>query len=389
MAEQQTEIFQALVFGASGITGYALLSQLLSYPTPTTFDRIIGVTRRPLHRDVAQLPEDQRLELYSDLDLTDRNQALFSLQHIPGIEHTTHVYYAAYAGHGSDYQELKRINVEMLTNAVGSCEICCPNLRFFTLQTGGKAYGVEFADKVDYNPPLSESLPRIPDPYAQNIFYYEQYDIMKRASAGKPWTFCEIRPDAIVGFVPQNNAMNIAQAVGLFLSMWKAVEGEGSAVPFPGSTDAWTALHTDTSQDILARFHIHASLLPLRTSGRAFNVVDGPATTWEAVWPEVCAYFGLRGTAPEPSSVPFNAQEWMESRSGEWSAWVAKHALRDGALEGTTWSFMQAVIGIPFRRDYDPTASREIGFTEERPHAEGYKRVFEEMRRARFIPSSL
>ncbi|KAK5125248.1 hypothetical protein LTR85_000924 [Meristemomyces frigidus] len=389
MAGKQPEVFQALVFGASGITGYPLLSQLLSYPTPTTFDRVIGVTRRPLHRDVSQLPEDQRLELYSDLDLTDRNKALFSLQHIPGIEHTTHVFYAAYAGHGSDYQELKRTNTEILTNAVGSCEICCPNLRFFTLQTGGKAYGVEFADKVDYNPPLSESLPRIPEPYAQNIFYYEQYDIMKRASAGKPWTFCEIRPDAIVGFVPQNNAMNIAQAVGLFLSMWKDMEGAGREVPFPGSSDAWTALHTDTSQDILARFHIYASMHPQQTSGRAFNVVDGRATTWQEVWPQICAYFGLKGVGPASSGQPFSAQEWMEGHSGDWSAWVAKNGLREGALESTGWSFMQAVIGIPFRRDYDATASREIGFTEERPHAEGYKLAFEQMRRARMIPSSI
>lgn len=99
---------------------------------------MIGLTHRPLRRDVTQLPDDQRLELYSDLDLADRNKSLFHLQHIPGIEHTTHVYFAAYTGHGSDFQELKRINVEILTNAVGGSEICCPNMRFFTLQTGGK-----------------------------------------------------------------------------------------------------------------------------------------------------------------------------------------------------------------------------------------------------------
>ncbi|KAK0777664.1 hypothetical protein LTR75_015888 [Friedmanniomyces endolithicus] len=163
---------QALVFGASGITGYALLKQLLVYPTPTTFSRVIGLTRRSLRTDVAQLPDDHRIELYSDLDLTDREQTLFHLQHIPGIKETTHVFYAAYAGHGTDYQELKRVNCEILTNAVGTCEIVCPKMQFFTLQTGGKAYGVEFSDKVPYNPPLSESLPRIPEPYASNIFYY-------------------------------------------------------------------------------------------------------------------------------------------------------------------------------------------------------------------------
>ncbi|KAK5153288.1 hypothetical protein LTR04_006219, partial [Oleoguttula sp. CCFEE 6159] len=76
----------------------------------------------------------------------------------------------------------------------------CPRLMFWTLQTGGKAYGVEFHDEIDYNPPLKESSPRIPQPHASNIFYYAQCDLMTQAAQGKNWTFCEIRPDAIIGF---------------------------------------------------------------------------------------------------------------------------------------------------------------------------------------------
>lgn len=257
-----------------------------------------------------------------------------------------------------------------------------PIAHIFSLQ----AYGVEFSDKVPYNPPLSESLPRIPEPYASNIFYYAQHDIMLRASAHKPWTFCEIRPDAIVGFVPQNNAMNIAQALGLFLSLYRSTEGEGSTVVFPGSDLAWNALHTDTSQDILARFHIYASMMPEATSGRAFNVVDGPATTWREVWPELCAYFGLRGVGPTASGEISSAQVWMEGHRADWAKWTSANKLKEGALEGTSWKFMQDVIGIPFRRDYDASASRSIGFEEMRAHAQGYYLAFDEMRRAKIIP---
>lgn len=263
-----------------------------------------------------------------------------------------------------------------------------PKLTTSPLFPRTQAYGVEFRDQIPYNPPLSETLPRIPDPYAQNIFYYDQHDIMLRASENKPWTFCEIRPDAIVGFVPQNNAMNIAQALGLFLSLYKDIAGAHSEVRFPGTNAAWKALHTDTSQDILARFHIFASLHPRDTAGRAFNVVDGPATSWEAVWPEVCAYFELRGIPPEAEDrePPFSAQGWMEAHREQWAEWVQRYGLKTGALEATSWEFMQAILGIEFRRDYDASASRAVGFREERPHAEGYRRVFEDMRRARIIP---
>jgi hypothetical protein len=128
----------ALVFGASGVTGHGIIKTLLSYPTPTTFSRVIGLTNRPLSSATARLPEDERLELYSEINLLKREQSLLQLQHIPGIQQVTHVYYAAYAGHGESFEELKRINNELLTNAIGGVEICCPALQFVTLNTGGK-----------------------------------------------------------------------------------------------------------------------------------------------------------------------------------------------------------------------------------------------------------
>lgn len=127
----------ALVFGASGVTGHALLKALLAHSAPS-FTRIIGLTNRPLSSEIAQLPKDGRLELYSGCNLLDREKSLLQLQHIPGIQGVSHVYYAAYGGHGNDFKELRRVNEEMLTNAVGGVEVCCPGLRFVTLNTGGK-----------------------------------------------------------------------------------------------------------------------------------------------------------------------------------------------------------------------------------------------------------
>lgn len=209
---------------------------------------------------------------------------------------------------------------------------------------------------------------------------------MKQASQGKAWNFCEVRPDAIVGFVPNNNAMNIAQGVGLFLTLFRELNGKEAKVPFPGGVDAWKALHTDTSQDILARFHIHASLNPGATHERAFNAVDGEATAWKEVWPAICAYFELKSQPPSSSDEPFDIVQWMEQHKGVWEKVAEKYNLKVGAMEGTSFEFVKAVMGIPFRRDYDASASRSVGFKDERPHAEGYKLAFEEMKRARIIP---
>ena len=133
----QTE-YQALVFGASGITGHAILKELLRYPDAQTFSRIIGLTNRPLSKENALLPEDDRIELISGLDLTDREKTFEHLKGVTGIEKTTHVFYTAYAGHGSDYQKLKETNATILQNAIDACEQCCPQMTYITLQTGGK-----------------------------------------------------------------------------------------------------------------------------------------------------------------------------------------------------------------------------------------------------------
>lgn len=137
-SEPATTPLTALVFGASGVTGRGIIKALLSYPDATTFSRVIGLTNRPLSSSVARLPNDERLELYSEINLLEREKSLLQLEHIPGIQQVTHVYYAAYAGHGSGFEELKRINNELLTNAIGGVEICCPALQFVTLNTGGK-----------------------------------------------------------------------------------------------------------------------------------------------------------------------------------------------------------------------------------------------------------
>ena len=60
----------ALIFGASGISGWAILSEITSYPTPNSFAKITGLSNRPLTLEQAYLPQDPRLNLVNGIDLT-------------------------------------------------------------------------------------------------------------------------------------------------------------------------------------------------------------------------------------------------------------------------------------------------------------------------------
>ncbi len=110
----------------------------LFYPSPNTFEKVIGLTNRPIDKHNARLPDNPRLELFSGLDLTKLDSVQQRLRKIPEIDRITHVYFTAYVGNLDDPEELKRVNTEILENAITAVEVLCPNLQFWTLQTGGK-----------------------------------------------------------------------------------------------------------------------------------------------------------------------------------------------------------------------------------------------------------
>jgi hypothetical protein len=282
---------------------------------------------------------------------------------------------------------LRAANDALLETSITAITALAPRLRSVVLQTGGKAYGLLFADHIRLAPPFHESLPRVPDPWGQEIFYYSQVDILKRLSseAGGSWTFTEIRPDTIIGFVPGTNAMNLAQGLGFYLSLFREVHGAGAECVYPGTAAGYNSRHTDSSQDIIARMEIFAALDPDRCGGgRAFNVADGEVVTWADVWSGICAYFGLQGLPPNDETV--SAGSFITKHADKWTDVVKREELRSMDLLGHNWWFVERILQIPFDRQFDLSSAREVGFKETIDTAQGYTLVFDRMRQARMIP---
>jgi len=103
MATEQLNVppnkLQALIFGASGITGWAITNAALSYPSPSTFERVMGLTSRPLSLKHSGFPQDSRLHLHSGLDLSQDSEHIVKyLEDIKDISNITHVYFAGESG---------------------------------------------------------------------------------------------------------------------------------------------------------------------------------------------------------------------------------------------------------------------------------------------------
>jgi hypothetical protein len=133
--------------------------------------------------------------------------------------------------------------------------------------------------------------------------------------------------------------MNIAEPIALYCSLWKSLGGSDK-IPFPGTKATYISLHSDCSQDVVARMHIWASLNPDVTAGESFNVADSDTScSWESVWPGIAAYFGLEGVGP-PEAGQLAGEAWVKSKSAEWEAWMRGKQPKDEVLDNTCWGFM-------------------------------------------------
>lgn len=151
----------ALVLGASGITGWAIVNQLLTDdPDAQHFTKITALTNRPLSDNVSKWPNNPKLNTASGVDLLSGTQVqleanlqsaivdIHTVTHvffngwytptkITCIRHTNKSFPPAYK-FSPDMKEQSVKNADMLERCVTAAENLCPEFKFIVLPTGGK-----------------------------------------------------------------------------------------------------------------------------------------------------------------------------------------------------------------------------------------------------------
>lgn len=284
----------------------------------------------------------------------------------------------------------------MFSRSTTAVDHLSPALEFVVLQTGAKMYGCHLLENhpTDYiHVPLSEAQPRLRAPDGDMLFYHPQLDWITAYAASKPWSWCETRPDIIVGFVPNQNFYSLGTVIAIYLALYAAVEGKGATCPFPGSSKSWVAKSNDSSADMIARQTLFLSLRdPQARKGDGYNVADAKQPqTWSTKWPQLCAYFGLQGTQPTVNAAgETNYVRWyIREHLDVWKRMEKEHGLRSGvadsdlAFEGFEYFLL---VQFDFDRQYDMSKMYSTGFTEERSVMEAWGGVFDRMRQAKIIP---
>ncbi|KAF2165616.1 hypothetical protein M409DRAFT_67017 [Zasmidium cellare ATCC 36951] len=381
---------RAIVFGASGVTGWSFVNELLrDYPEEGVWNRVVAMTNRTLNQEDSLWPADSRLQIVSGVNLLDSQEVIEGAlrEKVQDLEKITHVYYLAYKASTNLQQEFQDA-VSMFQRSTTAMDRLSPALKFVVLQTGAKMYGCHLTTEhpTEYiHVPLSEDMPRLKQPYHDMLFYHPQLDWISEYARDKKWSWCETRPDIIIGF-----------SIGIFLTLFATVEGHGVECPFPGTLKSWNAKSNDSSSDMIARQTIHLSLnLPAKQKGKGFNVADSKQpSTWSQKWPQLASYFGLKGTPPptDPTQA-LEVRSYIKEHLSVWKPLEQVHSLKPDIADSSLVypGFEHFLLSqFDFDRQYDMTkmysTPAEKPFTEERGTMEAWGGVFDRMRAGRLIP---
>ena len=270
----------ALVTGATGITGRAVVRQLLKSDEWT---KIIT-----LSRSQKSSSDDSKIN-HATIDLQGDADSMSS--HLKDLGQIDYAFFCAYLADPDEGQALK-INGAMLKNFLNALRTTgiLKHLKRFILVNGLKQYAVHCG--VPKMPMLETDKWLEGDPWPPN-FYYEQQRILSDAAAsdGNMWTWAVTYPQDVIG-VAQANFMNLATSLGLYCSIYSTASPD-SELAFPGCEENYMAFNNWTSSKLHAEFCEWAAL-ESKAGNQAFNVVNGDTQSWQDLWPRLCERYGAK-----------------------------------------------------------------------------------------------
>ncbi len=344
--------YSALVVGASGIIGNAVVRELKGRP---------DWQLRALPRTFVDGVETIKADLL-DADAT--------AQALQAARDTTHVFYAALKG-GTDLLDEERINGGMLRNLLDGLKAVGAPLQRVVHYQGAKVYGVHLGHA---QAPFYEDDPRHMTPN----FYYVQEDLLRERAARGDFEWSILRPDVVVGDIA-GNPMNIVMVMGVFAALSRAA---GVPLRFPGTPRVYSGVLAQTTDaDWMARASVWAALDPA-ARGEAFNLVNEPFR-WERVWRRVAAAFDMEAGPPQP----FSLAKQMPLKAEAWQKLVERHGLQTLPYEKLVgWWFGDFVFNTEFDMVSDMGKIRRAGFTEAVETEATIVRAIESLRANRQLP---
>ena len=244
---------QALVLGATGVTGRSILRHLARLPE---WD-VVAVSRRT--------PDFEGRYTHLALDLLDADACRARLGQLREV---THIFFAAYLERPG-WAEMVAPNLAMLRNVLDAVEPAAASLQHVNLMHGTKWYGNHLGS---FPTPAGRTIRGTCRPTSTTTSRTSS----PSGSAGKRWTWSAARPHGICGFAV-GTPMNLVMVIGVYAAICREL-----GVPFahPGTAGNYRALYQVTDAEHLARAVVWMATEP-RCANEAFNITNGDLFRWE------------------------------------------------------------------------------------------------------------
>jgi nucleoside-diphosphate-sugar epimerase len=345
----------AVVIGATGVSGRALLAQLERQPD---WD-VIGVARNP--------PYFGTTAEFVYADLLDEASCRETLGKLHG---TTHLFYTAYRDHPV-FAETRAPNAAMFRNALTAVAGAAPDLQHVCLLQGTKYYGQYLGP---FKTPAKESDSRISVPH----FYYDQQDFLMERRQGERWSWSAARPHVICGYA-LGNPLNLISTLCVYAAIRKEL---GLPLTFPGKPGAFTSIYQATDSGLLARAMVWMATTP-QCADEAFNITNGDFFRYENLWPVFADHFGMAPGGVETEDLTV----FMAGKEPVWDEIVEKHGLEPNPFARlANWAFANYAFSNDWDVMSDTTKCRKYGFLEFIDSEEMFLDHFAFLRRSRIVP---
>lgn len=325
------ETKKALVVGASGVIGHALVR----YLEDCSDWKVVGMgrgARPPFMSSVSWITAD----LLDPANLTAAKSELADI---------THVFYAAYIPQ-ADLAEEASLNALMLDNCLLGLSSAGAPLQRVVLFQGGKVYGLHLGP---VKTPMRESDPRHMPPN----FYYDLEDTLARRANTGGYSYALLRPDIVLGSIA-GKSLNLAMVVGAYAAFCKELD-----VPFrfPGSSAGYGVLMQATDADLLARISLWAATASI-AADQAYNVTNGDLFRWEQLWATVARSLSLEIGPP----LQIRLVDHMKDKADLWVKMSKQYGLIGPDYQSAIpWSFGDWVFHTGFDVVSDLTKLRIHG----------------------------
>lgn len=354
-----TDSSHALVVGATGIAGGALLDRLSADGWAVT-----ALSRRP--------GAERSGVTWRSADLRSPDALRTALGDVP----VTHVFFTAWSRQDTEAENIA-VNGGMVRDLLAA--LTDAPVRHVALMTGLKHYLGPFeayGQGTMPDTPFHEDEPRLD----VDNFYYAQEDELFAAAARQGFTWSVHRSHTVLGHAV-GNAMNM----GLTIAVAAAISRHtGRPLGFPGSETQWNGLTDVTDADLLADQMVWAATHP-EGADEAFNTANGDVFRWRWMWPRIAADLGVEAEGFDTAPRPFEQQ--MADAAPAWAEIVAQHGLVEPDIARVaSWWHTDADLGRDIEVMTDMSKSRLAGFTEHHRTRDSFTRLFERYRAARLIP---